>query len=746
MQTPIRSPLIHNFGFSLALGLLCALKCLYAYFIPLNLIPYLIHDDFLFYRLASHLAELKWLGPYEATTLIKGFVYPGFISISLYTHLPIRILEAALVCLSSYYFLRSMQTFWNKTLLVLLFATLLFYPLQYGATEFRLVRDTIYPQLMLLLVTSLFFIYLQPKIQFNWRKSFHAAVFALALFLFLNTREEGIWILPALGFLLLFIVVRYYQQKNLISLLKCTIVASVVFAVLHLGLLATNARAYHSAVTTIFQDKAFKHAYPALQRASSARLPLDGMANRDWEKLYLVSPAALELKPYLESKHYANWAKVGCAAIRSLGQDMSQSNCDQAVPVGHFMYAFLDAIASAGYKSLPEVLGFLNRLSGQINQACDQARIICKSYNTSTIDFALLKEPGAMGSIAHLIKQALMITVSYQNPTLAQITPTLEGWEPYYEMKKRLRAFGFDSPFKNLQLHSEQLTLSAYPLAMGGSGVVDRISYVNGILTVGGWAMTQSNQPFSQIEVELNGRPLCTVSPDGFRPDMAHLSTQNLGFLCSAVAAITPQKPVVLRAYGVDPNTRTKFLLSLSDAVRASLTNEWNEACYLEANPAIKEAVVAGRMTALMHWNTFGVHEERPCAPLFNPLYSPQKTYWNARVSILANSLLETLFFWNSKLYHYFNLLFVLVIPLSFGLLYKQKNSALLLLSSTLALLFFTRIVVISILDYLGLAPIWPIYLMSAFYAYFILGCVALVHLLSWLPNYWQQLQGRRSI
>ena len=174
-------------GFGLAIAALCLLKLIFAYFLPVNLISYLNHDDFLFYRLAENIAQTNWLGEYQATTLIKGFVYPAFLALSLKTHLSMRLLEAILVCTSSYYFVSSLHRFFKPKFLLVLFAMLLFYPLQYGATEFRLVRDAIYPQLLLLIFTALFFLYQHPKNKLHWKQVCHLLIFSISLFLFLNT-------------------------------------------------------------------------------------------------------------------------------------------------------------------------------------------------------------------------------------------------------------------------------------------------------------------------------------------------------------------------------------------------------------------------------------------------------------------------------------------------------------------------------------------------------------------------------
>ena len=493
-----------------------------------------------------------------------------------------------------------------------------------------------------------------------------------------------------------------------------------------------NHKVYGSSITTIFKTKLYQEAYAALQRASPHRLPLDGMAHADWPDIFKVSPAAAELKPFIDGKHYAHWASIGCAAIRALNNNMALLNCDKSVPVGHFPYAFLDAINSAGYKSLPQVLSYLDRLAQQINLACDERRITCKPYTGNVIEFGLLQTPGAVSRIADLTKQALITTITYQSPPISAIAPTMEGREPYFDMKRRLHIFGFDSPYKNLQTNPKPLAAdSTLTDSSNGKGSVDLILYRNGILTIGGWGLTSTQTPYSAFEVLLNDQVICSVAPDIFRPELAQINTHNLGFLCSAIVPIGPQDQPKLEVFAIDTKARIKTVIANSEAVQSSLTNTWNEACYLKANPLVGEAVKAGRMSATAHWEQYGRYEERACTPLFNPLTSPEKPIWNAARSAKAFAIVEAIYSASSSSYHYLNLLFTISIPLFFILTWKKKSNTLLVLGSVFALLLLTRIVMMAVLDFLGLAPIIPLYLMSAFYAYFILGSLSLIYLLS---------------
>src|SRR5258708_36769887 len=58
---------------------------------PVFAMPYMLHDDDLFIRLARYLEAGQWLGPYDNLTLAKGMFYPLFIVIAFWTSVPLKI-------------------------------------------------------------------------------------------------------------------------------------------------------------------------------------------------------------------------------------------------------------------------------------------------------------------------------------------------------------------------------------------------------------------------------------------------------------------------------------------------------------------------------------------------------------------------------------------------------------------------------------------------------------------------------
>ena len=150
------NPMGRNQSFFIAIITLTLIQFTYAYWIPFQFIPG-PHDDLLYFRLAESIANLKWLGVFDQTTLIKGFAYPFFLSLSIFFKIPLRILESLLICSSALYFIIAIyRAFPNKTILVLIYGAIIFYPFQYSLISFRLLRDMIYLPLLLLIISSLY--------------------------------------------------------------------------------------------------------------------------------------------------------------------------------------------------------------------------------------------------------------------------------------------------------------------------------------------------------------------------------------------------------------------------------------------------------------------------------------------------------------------------------------------------------------------------------------------------------------
>ena len=128
---------------------------------------------------------------------------------------------------------------------------------------------------------------------------------------------------------------------------------------------------YGAFVITEVTASPFKSAYGALARISPDHwqryivFPTDAR-----QRAYSVSPAAQELAPGLEGPIGQGWATAACAQYHI-------EPCS-GVHAGWFQWALRDAVAMAGhYTSAREAAAFYDRLSSEINAACDQGRLTC---------------------------------------------------------------------------------------------------------------------------------------------------------------------------------------------------------------------------------------------------------------------------------------------------------------------------------------------------------------------------------
>jgi len=378
------------------IGILCStvLQFSFSYYIPIQFIP-APHDDLLFYRLAENIANLKWLGVFDQTTLIKGFSYPLFLSTSIFFNFPLRLLEACLICIASFYFVMSVRKMIpNSFLSVALYAVIIFYPFQYSLIDFRLLRDMIYFPLILIIISALFFIYHEASNKTNGRLSrfFHPAILGITFFFFWHAREEGIWVVPTLLFFSFFICCKYLQEKNIGVLFKKIMVVILVFGLFQSILVGLNTYKYRIIVVTILKNSNFQSGYASLHRIDSTKSWYEDISKQDWDALFLASPAVAELRPFVEGEGYRFWTNITCDAMRSQGYSLEQTRCPDAMPPGNVQFALMDALFQIGYRKPADISQYMAKVTLEIDSACESKKLKCKSKPPFMLSRNILEE------------------------------------------------------------------------------------------------------------------------------------------------------------------------------------------------------------------------------------------------------------------------------------------------------------------------------------------------------------------
>ena len=333
-----------------------------------------VYDDALFMKLAGHILNGAWLGPYDVLTLVKGPGYPLFIAAAYSLGMPIVTLQALLyagACLTLCVAVRpALRAHWP---LVALFAMLLFNPAN-GSPQ-RIVRDFVYAsQSVFVLACAIGAFFRRDRsigVLAGWLSGCGFFLGWMAI-----TREDGIWILPPLIALAIVGVAMLAASRTRQWILRASLfvcVPAIIHVAMILGVSLVNLRAYGGFIETEFTAREFNDAYGALLRVAPEqdvqRVPLS-RATR--QRLYPLSPAFRELQPALEGPD-AGWVcRAGYTGYECL------LVAENEIPGTWFVWALRDAVNTAGHhRSLPESRQYYARLAGEINAACDSGRIAC---------------------------------------------------------------------------------------------------------------------------------------------------------------------------------------------------------------------------------------------------------------------------------------------------------------------------------------------------------------------------------
>lgn len=336
-----------------------------------------IHDDLLFIRLADHLLQSGWLGPYDNLTLVKGPFYPLWIAFSFLLGIPLLLSQQLLyiaACLVTDQALCPLVE--RPSARLALFSLLLFNPATSSFPLTCVLRDALYPGLTLLMVAATLGLFIrrhasiQPLV--GW-----ALMAGLATSAFWLTREEGIWMLPFLIPLwiwtlsaALFINWRDWRKTAIVILPWMLPVLAV------LVVSWVNQAHYGVYAVVEFKTPEFQAAYGALTRVQhqehKPQIPVPKEAR---QRIYAQSAAFAELRPFFEQEGFWTLQGIGFSNHPAGGDEIGG---------GWFSWALRDAAAAAGYfNSGIQSAAFFQRLADEINAACEAQRLDCLEERVS---------------------------------------------------------------------------------------------------------------------------------------------------------------------------------------------------------------------------------------------------------------------------------------------------------------------------------------------------------------------------
>lgn len=331
------------------------------------------HDDALFINLALRLTHGTWLGRYSEFTLMKGPMYSIFIAGTYFLGVPLFTAQHLLYVAGCALTVRALRPLIaNRWVRFGLFVVLLFNPVTYeGSVHMRVLRQNILPGLVLLIVAGFTGLYTRQAGPKRYLLCW-ALLAGTALPAFWLTREEGVWLLPCFGLLWAAAGLAVWRNHAVDRRERLALLAlpGVLWA-MGLFLVAwLNLECYGIFTTCEFKRAEFKDAFGALLRVEPQQWrPYIAVPREERERLYPVSPAFAELRPFLEGQCGLDWAEnsEGFTHIPP---------AEHEIAIGWFMWALRDAVVDAGHAhSGAEAMVFYAKMAREVNDACDSGKV-----------------------------------------------------------------------------------------------------------------------------------------------------------------------------------------------------------------------------------------------------------------------------------------------------------------------------------------------------------------------------------
>jgi hypothetical protein len=334
-----------------------------------------VFDDRLYMDLANYLIQGKWLGPFGSETLIRGLFFPAWIALMYYLHIPLLLSFHLLYLGGILIFLFACKPMLpNAYLRLIVFIFLLFNPMSYNEHILAVRRAALYTGLTTLIFTLALVIThrLQAIRKIPWVLT---CLWSLSLSGFWLTREEGIWIIPAVLLLQLGWLVLELKESGKRWLIFAVFLATPYLILNGANLIVSWINHSHYGVfyTSELKSSGLPRAVKTITRLGfDPNHPDIPISTALREKLYLASPSFATLKPYLEGDIGALWAKTSSVSWNKPDDGELRGNW--------FVWALRSAAKAAGhYESATQAHSFYQRIRKELDQACQEDKLKSQS-------------------------------------------------------------------------------------------------------------------------------------------------------------------------------------------------------------------------------------------------------------------------------------------------------------------------------------------------------------------------------
>jgi hypothetical protein len=344
-------------------SILYVVLCLY---LPVALYGNSIDDDALFAAHAGSIVSGHWLGPYGLRTLAKGPGFPLFLAANAVLGLPITMSLALLYAAACAFFAWCLYRLTGAAWLSLVvFLAIEWHPAVFPV---RIARDDVTPaQLLLLLGCVIQFAFVARA---GWPRWLWALAGGLDFGWFWMTREDVIWVVPGVMFMLVAQACLSWRRG---AGLRGAAAAIAVFLLaafgLHAAVATVNLVKYGTFQTVDFKGAAFERAVQDLQSVRvGPPVPFVPVPAKVRQAIDRVSPAFAALEPYFNGPGQF-WMSFGCAVDKSTCGDFAG---------GWFVFALRDAVAWDGQYGTPrQAAAYYRTISRQVEAACRSGRLTC---------------------------------------------------------------------------------------------------------------------------------------------------------------------------------------------------------------------------------------------------------------------------------------------------------------------------------------------------------------------------------
>lgn len=362
--------------------LVALVHCLVAVHTPYALLADASGDDGLFIKQAGLILSGDYLGPYTWATLIKGPGYALFLALTHISGLPISFTQAAFFLVAAGAFAWAVARLFRSNLLgVCLFVLLALHPV---LPVERFLREAIYPGQVLLVVAlfvTAFLILPRPSI-------FWGALAGLALAWYWLTREEGMWLLPALLLLIAGAVARAWPRRQTARAAATAGTMLIFFVGAHVAFYTANWLHYGYFAGLDIKERNFTRALSIVQSVRDGQqIPYVPVSKSTRAILYEVSPTFASLKQGLDPSD-RTIPDHGCRFYPQTCGDMAG---------GWFIWHFRDAASRAGaFKNPRTASEFFGKMVDELQAACSSGRLTCRG---GIIPFMPAMQPEQMRTI-----------------------------------------------------------------------------------------------------------------------------------------------------------------------------------------------------------------------------------------------------------------------------------------------------------------------------------------------------------